>query len=126
MVITTPANTQILEIGFSNVDSTVLIFTVTCMGGMQRAWMCTSTYDLKNDAWVEVEWVGVESWSGMEWNGVDYDSFKKCWPARPAHGCFFLVKWTLLELSSAKKNRMTKIMMSKTFPIWRFAQTALV
>ena len=38
---------------------------------------------------------------------------------------FFPVKLTLLELSSAKQILMTKIMISKTFPIWRFSQNAV-
>ena len=63
--------------------------------------------------------------AGREWILVEYDYFKRCWPAWPASRRFS-VKWTLLELSSAKQNRMPKIMISKTFPIWRFSKTALV
>ena len=69
---------------------------------------------------------GIMEWNGGEWILVEYDYSKTGWPARPADGCFLSVKWTLLVLSSAKQILITKIMISKTFPIWRFSQTAVV
>merc|ERR1712086_413368 len=66
--------------------------------------------------------VGIMEWNGVEWILVEYDYFKRCWPARPAPAGFFSVKWTLLELPSVKMFLTTKIKYSKTFPVCRFIQ----
>ena len=38
---------------------------------------------------------------------MEYAYFKRCWPARPAPGCYFPVKWTFIGLTSVKKVLMT-------------------
>ena len=64
-------------------------------------------------------------WNGVEWILVEYDYFKRCWPARPAPGCYFSVKWTFIGLTSVKKVLMTMPPISKTFPVCRFSQNTV-